>query len=734
MKRRQQQPARTHAPRQQAPKAPTQAPSPLFSGGDADFMDIDLEHAASMGNEALLDAITRQSARAAAPPPDDGPGDTEGSARAPQRRALPFRTEMEQAYGQSFGHVQVFTGDDVEEAGEALGAEAFTIGDEIAFGNATPSKELVAHELAHVAQVEGSGAAARQNAPASRRGQAAEREADQASSVVAGGGRYQVQEQPGGAVQGSWLSAISDAIDSVGDTVSSTVSNVVEAVTGGDEQSSAQASSAPVAEEEESSWFSDTFGGAVEAVHTTVSTVGDALGSATSTVVDVLGLDMGENWAEWTRPSTTTYGQEYEQEEDAPTVLYASGVNTDAETAAEGAEALAELLGVPVTSIANPTSGLYHDLIECAAEKFFGIDSVPSQTIADQIVENLLNEDGVMIYAHSQGSINTASAIRQAEDALTLYYEQQGVDDPRTLAQQTISENVSVQPIGGAANYGDQSMDVGLADIDNPWDVITEYAQDVWSITGGALEAAFGDYPNWYTGLETPLADAGDLVPTALTRDVELEDGYSFWSQLGSLETHGIDSYIENHGDTLQSSYDHAQAAMSVSSSATQLLADASKDTPEREQAIDAMYASLASGDSDMMALMHAILEEPKGTGILFLEAFAASDLEPFIEPFDATSTALGYVPYAPAQTMSTGLGVLADGMTTFVGLVRGDDGKVLDGATGLGVTAATAYLPDVVEMDLQSLDAWLDNAILQSAINMVEGAAQEIVDEVTGT
>ena len=946
MKSKQGKAARTQMPQRQVAKAPARTRSPIFSAPDTDFLDVDLELASAMGNQAMLDAIAQKTSRAATPPPVDNPDDGTGRHQARQNATLPFRGEMEQGFGRSFGHVQIITGEDVEEAGEALGAEAFTSGDQIAFANDTPSKELVAHELAHVAQTQGPDRGETQgHAASSKPGQAAEREADQASSAVAGGGHYQVQEQPGGDIQGSWLSSFSDALASMGGTVASTVDNVVDAFSG-DEAGGGDdtASTATVAEQaptedtsvntdpstpaagagtpnvvasapsttaatgttessgaeeavynevetavEETSWFSGFVGSAVDTIQSAGSTIADGvaeageamvgtaeetetevqaqveeqetalaqsedqsggwlnvakgffsstvetatsvtqqvvqgaseavssavsaagslgtgvaqsatgfISSAWETVTDVgsslldsagsiasdlsqqasdlvgtvtqaaqgivssvsetagpifnyltdkvatigstvskvyngLGLNVGRNVMEWLRPDTTQYGQEFAEGYDGPTVIFASGIMTDAEKAGLGAEALAEHLGVPVTAVANPTYGFFADMLESAAEKYLGIDSIPSSTITDQIVQNLLNDQGVMIYAHSQGSINTASAIRQAEDALTLYYEQQGVDDPKALAQQAISNNVTVQPIGGAANLDDNSMTYEQPQIENPLDVITEYFSGMWRMTGGVVEAAVGDYPTWYTGVKTPIADSADLVPALLTQDVEFEKGEESWWDVFTFSPHGIGSYVDNQGDALQNSYDDAQAAMSVSASTSQLLADTDRDTPETEQAEAAFDAALASGDGQMMALMTALFQEPKGTALLFLEEFANSDLEPFIEPFDVTSTALGFIPWGPAQTMSTGLGLAADGMTTYVGLVTGNEDKVLDGATGLALTGLESKIPgDLVDLDVGSLDSWIENGILQTATGLIEEGAQVVVDELS--
>ena len=64
--------------------------------------------------------------------------------------AVPYRAEMEAAFGQSFASVTVRTGEDA--ALREIGARAATRGEHIDFADASPSRETVGHELAHVVQ------------------------------------------------------------------------------------------------------------------------------------------------------------------------------------------------------------------------------------------------------------------------------------------------------------------------------------------------------------------------------------------------------------------------------------------------------------------------------------------------------------------------------------------------------------------------------------------------------
>ncbi len=104
---------------------------------------------------------------------------------------IPYRPEMEQAFGQSFADVRAFFGPEAQAAATAIGARAYAVGNHIAFAEASPSKELVAHELAHVVQQRvGSAPAKVQSKKAiSSSSDAHEKEADGAADAVARGGK-----------------------------------------------------------------------------------------------------------------------------------------------------------------------------------------------------------------------------------------------------------------------------------------------------------------------------------------------------------------------------------------------------------------------------------------------------------------------------------------------------------------------------------------------------------------
>lgn len=112
---------------------------------------------------------------------------------------VPFRREMEAAFGEDFGGVRAFLGRSHPMA--AMGANAAARGDDIAFGAEAPGRELVAHELTHVVQARHSGAGAVQaSAVESTPGDAAEREAEALAPLAARGERVEVRATPTAAI------------------------------------------------------------------------------------------------------------------------------------------------------------------------------------------------------------------------------------------------------------------------------------------------------------------------------------------------------------------------------------------------------------------------------------------------------------------------------------------------------------------------------------------------------
>jgi len=114
------------------------------------------------------------------------PGTAADTAFAGAAREVPHRAQMEQAFGRSFGGVKAFTGPQAAAASDALGADAFASGNHVAFRDASPDPELVAHELTHVVQQSGR---TPEVAPrgVSSPGDASETEADRVAERVATG-------------------------------------------------------------------------------------------------------------------------------------------------------------------------------------------------------------------------------------------------------------------------------------------------------------------------------------------------------------------------------------------------------------------------------------------------------------------------------------------------------------------------------------------------------------------
>lgn len=126
---------------------------------------------------------------------------------------LPFRDEMEALFGADFSDVNVATG--LGSQVTAMGAAAFTDGQQVVFADASPDKETVAHELAHVVQQGGSVGASGVSAP----GDASEQEADTVAQQVTRGERVQVEEAAGAALHGDWMADLGAWASSAGHTV-----------------------------------------------------------------------------------------------------------------------------------------------------------------------------------------------------------------------------------------------------------------------------------------------------------------------------------------------------------------------------------------------------------------------------------------------------------------------------------------------------------------------------------
>jgi hypothetical protein len=104
---------------------------------------------------------------------------------------LPYRRDMEAAFGEDFSKLKVRVGDAGPLA--AIGARAAATGDEVAFASATPDRRTVAHELAHVVQHRRHGPGAE---GISQPGDPSELEAEAVASAVDAGGPAPAIRQP----------------------------------------------------------------------------------------------------------------------------------------------------------------------------------------------------------------------------------------------------------------------------------------------------------------------------------------------------------------------------------------------------------------------------------------------------------------------------------------------------------------------------------------------------------
>ncbi len=99
---------------------------------------------------------------------------------------LPYRAEMEAGFGRSFSNVQAYGGGAAAEANTAMNAQAYAVGQQVAFKDSNPDKAVVAHELAHTVQQGEAGPV--QTWSEGKDGDAYETEADDAAATVLAGG------------------------------------------------------------------------------------------------------------------------------------------------------------------------------------------------------------------------------------------------------------------------------------------------------------------------------------------------------------------------------------------------------------------------------------------------------------------------------------------------------------------------------------------------------------------
>lgn len=153
---------------------------------------------------AAAGALSRRVQRKAARPRDGARGAAPGAldpsfdrAVAGPSREVPHRRRMEAAFGTDFGNVTAHVGDGAARDGlHAMSAEAAARGEQVAFRDAAPTAETVAHELAHVVQQRQAGTPAparlASDAAPATSAATAEAEAETAARNVAAGRPAQV--------------------------------------------------------------------------------------------------------------------------------------------------------------------------------------------------------------------------------------------------------------------------------------------------------------------------------------------------------------------------------------------------------------------------------------------------------------------------------------------------------------------------------------------------------------
>lgn len=197
--------------------ATTQAPAPTMLGGVGASIGSGMlqrklisRRARSRGEGGTVSRSATGEAAAA------DPGAAFSQATSGGGGEVPFRGEMERSFGQDFSGVSAHVGKTEEM--HSISAHAATNGEQIAFADSSPSKELVAHELTHVVQQRQSGGpAATQNKDMlSDPGSASEREADAVASRVAAGEQVTVHEAPDTGLNASLFGdAVSFVVDGI---------------------------------------------------------------------------------------------------------------------------------------------------------------------------------------------------------------------------------------------------------------------------------------------------------------------------------------------------------------------------------------------------------------------------------------------------------------------------------------------------------------------------------------
>ena len=105
----------------------------------------------AVGKHTLVESLQLRSDRAG--PASDNMHETAARGVASGGDSLPYFDQVQAAFGRfDVSSVKAHHGPEAAAANQALGAEAYATGDQVAFASATPSLHTVAHEAAHVVQ------------------------------------------------------------------------------------------------------------------------------------------------------------------------------------------------------------------------------------------------------------------------------------------------------------------------------------------------------------------------------------------------------------------------------------------------------------------------------------------------------------------------------------------------------------------------------------------------------
>lgn len=290
--------------------------------------------------------------------PSEAPDRSVQQASSTPARAMPFRMDLEKAFGADLSPIRVHSGDEVTRSAlQALGANAACIGDDLLLAESNPDKELVAHEVAHWVQAQAGSAPA---GSASKPGDAAERDAEQAAKAAVAGAPVNVNTSATGEIQGDWFSnpmeALSNAVGWVSDEVGQAADAGAAAWSGVvDTASSAWQATEEVAS---SAWQAtqDTASAAWQATEQTVSSAWQATEDAASSAWNATEQTASSAW-QATENAAAFVAQE--------TVVGATAAVEWCET---GAAKAGEVVCDTVEGLIGGTVELVHDVEEAVPE------------------------------------------------------------------------------------------------------------------------------------------------------------------------------------------------------------------------------------------------------------------------------------------------------------------------------------------------------------------------------